>query len=144
VGAQLDNLNALLSKGLEYLEQKLGMLKLAISASRPKADICGFNHPMIVHLPCPVDYLSSFDEDPKEYATLPTILLLIFFPYRFRAKLLNGSIKIHSTDYPICHYDKELIDDDNLDSGFLQSRLLVVVSLHLHDAVSLLLIGCSF
>jgi hypothetical protein len=76
-------LNALLSKGLEYLEQKLGMLKPPISASRPKADVRGFNHPMIARLLCPVDYLSSFDDDPKGYATSPTILLLMFFPADF-------------------------------------------------------------
>ena len=95
---------------------------------------------MIAQLLCPIDYIVLFDQDPEGYAPSFVLRLLLVFIFSFRAKLLNGSIKIHSTHYPLCLYDKELIDDDDPGLGFLQSKALVAVSIQHHDANRLSLI----
>lgn len=66
-------------KGLEYIDEKHGALIPPISASRPKADVRGFNHPMIARLLCPIDYIALFDEDPEEYALSFILCLFLVF-----------------------------------------------------------------
>ena len=70
----------------------------------------------------------------KSMLYLSSCVFFLFLFFSFRAKLLNGSIKIHSTDYPLCLYDEELIDDDDPELGFLRSKVLVAVSTQHHDA----------
>ncbi|KAF8227658.1 hypothetical protein L208DRAFT_1051369, partial [Tricholoma matsutake] len=110
-----DDSNGLLTKGLEYINEKHGALTPLISASRLKAEIQGFNHPMIAQLLCPIDYITLFDKDPKSFC----------------AKFLNGSIKIHSTDYPLCLYDKELMDEEDPGLGLLWSKVLITFFRHI-------------
>ena len=78
-GVRSDDSNGLLTKGLEYIDEKHSTLIPPISTSRPKADVQGFNHPMIVQLLCPINYIASFDENPEGYA--PSIVLhpILFF-----------------------------------------------------------------
>jgi hypothetical protein len=80
-----------------------------------------------------MDYITSFDEDPERYA-LSIVLWLILLFFRFRAKVLNGSIKIYSTAYPLCLYDEELIDEEDPGLGFLRSKVLIAVSIQYHGA----------
>jgi hypothetical protein len=64
-GARSDDSNSLLSDGLEYVSARCGPLDPAIPARQPKADVRGFNHPILARLLCPIDFLESFDEDPE-------------------------------------------------------------------------------
>lgn len=91
-------------------------------------------HPMITRLLCPIDYIVLFDQDPEGYAPSIVLHLVLFVFFSFCAKLLNGSIKIHSTHYPLCLYDEELIDDDDPGLGFLRSKILIAVSHSIHGA----------
>jgi hypothetical protein len=66
-------------KGLEYVNKKYAALTPPISASRPKAEVRGFNHPMITQLLCPIDYITLFDEDPERYALYIVLRLILLF-----------------------------------------------------------------
>ncbi|KAF8218549.1 hypothetical protein L208DRAFT_1127779, partial [Tricholoma matsutake] len=50
---------------------------------------------------------------------------------RFHNKLVNGSIKVHSMDFPVCLYDKALIDKEDPSSRLMQSDLLVAFFKHI-------------
>ena len=79
-GVRSDDSNGLLTKGLEYIDEKHGALIPPISASRPKADVRGFNHPMIMQFLCPIDYIALFNQDPEGYAPSFVLhLILLFF-----------------------------------------------------------------
>ena len=125
-GACSDNSNSLLSDGLEYVSMKCGPLDTAVLPWQPKADVRGFNHPMLAQLLCPVDFLESFDEDPERCGISSVCLHADNF-YRFCNKLVNGSIKVHSMDFPLCLYNKALIDKEDPSAGLMQSKLLVAV-----------------
>jgi hypothetical protein len=105
-----------------------------IPARQPKADVRGFNHPMIARLLCPIDYLDSFDEDPEGYG-----ISLVHFSadhiFRFRNELLTGSIKVHSTDFPLCLYDEELVDQEDPSAGLLRSKVLVAVRFSVYSVI---------
>ena len=76
----MDDSNGLLTRGLEYINEKHRALTPPISASRPKAEVQGFNHPMIAQLLCPINYIPSFDKDPERYAlSIVLWLILLFF-----------------------------------------------------------------
>ena len=83
---------------------------------------------MLARLLCPIDFLESFDEDP-ERCGISLVRLHADNFCRFRNKLVNGSIKVHSTDFPLCLYDEALIDKEDPSAGLMRSKLLVVVRL---------------
>ena len=74
-----DDSNGLLTKGLEYVNEKCRALTPPISASRLKAEVQGFNHPMIARLLCPINYKTSFDQDPERYALSVVLQLILLF-----------------------------------------------------------------
>ena len=47
--------------------------------------------------------------------------------YRFCNKLVDSSIKVHSMDFPLCLYNKALIDKEDPSAGLMWSKLLVAV-----------------
>ena len=125
-GACSDNSNSLLSDGLEYVSAKCGPLDLVVPAWQPKANVQGFNYPMLTQPLCPIDFLESFDEDPERCGISHVCLHADNF-YRFHNKLVNGSIKVHSMDFLLCLYNKALIDKEDPSAGLMRSKLLDVV-----------------
>ena len=124
-----DDSNSLVLDGLEYVNDKYGPLEPPIPVKERKAKARGFNHPMIARLLCPVDYIPSFDKDPKGYVIVLIILHANRSLFRFCDQLVNGSVKVCSTDFPLCIYNEEMIDKDDPSAGLLRSTILVVVCL---------------
>ncbi|KAF8234141.1 hypothetical protein L208DRAFT_1021091, partial [Tricholoma matsutake] len=54
----------------------------------------------------------------------------------FHAKNLNRSIKIHSTDYPLCLYDEELMDKEDPGLDLLRSKVLIMFFRHIFTSPS--------
>ena len=128
-GARSDDSNSLVLDGLEYVNEKYGPLEPPIPAKERKAKARGFNHPMIARLLCPIDYTASFEKDPKGYVIILAILHANRFLFRFCDQLVNGSVKVCSTDFPLCIYDEEMINKEDPSAGLLRSAILVVVRL---------------
>lgn len=66
--AQSDNFGGLVHDGLEYIAFDLPgkVLEPQIPIKQKKDIACGFKHPVLACLLCPMKYLSKFDADPQE------------------------------------------------------------------------------